>query len=160
MPYSIEADQRALTSVDRDPSPPIPLTTAQRAHYRGVIKALPPTAPMTTAILGLAAALAVTLDEIEICNAELGRLKRLTTAKGKPHPLLQVRHTAAIRAATLSSRLRLLPPGDQREAARAARHNSRFAAAEVDTQAPELAKVRRLDGSVDWKATAERKAVA
>jgi hypothetical protein len=75
--------------------------------------------------------------------------------KGKPHPLLAVRHAASLRVASLSSRLRLLPSGDLREIARSARFNSRFDGAKEETgEALELEKVRRPDGSIDWQATA------
>jgi hypothetical protein len=100
----------------------------------------------------LAATLAVALDEIDQCNQTLGRLKRLVV-KGKPHPLLAVRHAASLRVASLSSRLRLLPTGDSREIARA-KFNSRFDGGQETGEARKLEKVRRPDGSIDWQATA------
>jgi hypothetical protein len=119
---------RRWTGTDRDPTPPVPLSSVPL--YRGILKGLPPTAPLMTAILGFAATLAVALDEIDVCNQTLGRLKWLIV-KCKPHPLLAVRHAASLRVASLSSRLRLLPTMDQREIARAARFNSRFDGAEA-----------------------------
>ena len=62
-----------------------------------------------------------------------------------------------MRAATLTSRLKLLPSGDQREAQRWAKFAGRFGAA------PELRsdgeEVRNPDGSVDWVATARKMGV-
>lgn len=156
MPRSLDAEQQAFTAPDRDPTPPVPLTTRQREHYRGVLRSLPPTAPLTVPVLALAASLAISYDEVERCNETLDRLKRLIV-KGKPHPLLAVRHAAQLRIASLSSRLRLLPTLDQREVARAARYNARHGGPLDLPEAPADDRVRRADGSVDWQATAAKR---
>ncbi|MPZ35766.1 MAG: hypothetical protein GEV13_33205 [Rhodospirillales bacterium] len=75
------------------------------------------------------------------------------TAEG-PHPLLIVRHRATLRAAALTSRLKLLPSADAREAQRWARFAGRNGAAPKAVR--HNGAVRKPNGEIDWVETARK----
>ena len=121
---------------------------------RAIVLTLPPAEPRTAAILGLCADLAVAREENATCSRALRKAGLLLD--GAPHPLLMVRRRATLRATTLTSRLKLLPSNDQREAQRWAKFPSRFGAAPDMQPRRNGEEVRNDDGSVNWVETVRK----